>query len=105
MARIFYLNIDTGASAVKIRATQLHTEFHQDGPTRLDRERFRELYREVATVPGDDPEAALEAFMTEVQPDQVDEDMRGMEVGDIVRIAEETYVYVPDGWQEIAVTN
>ncbi len=103
MARIFFLNIDTGASEVKIRATQLHTEFHHDGPTSLDQERFRELYREVATVPGEDPEEVLEAYMTEARPDQVDSDTRGMEVGDIVGIADEHYVYVPDGWQEIAI--
>lgn len=103
MATIYYLNIDTGASAVKIRATQLHTEFHHEGPARLDRDRFRELYREVAMVPGEDPDEVLEAFMTEVQPDEVDADERGMEVGDIIALEDASYVYVPEGWQEIRI--
>jgi hypothetical protein len=105
MARIFYLNIDTGASEVKIRATQLHTEFHNEGPTGLDQERFQELYREVATVPGDDPDEVFEGFLAEAESGLVDADERGMEVGDIIQLEDTSHVYVPEGWQEITITD
>lgn len=103
MATVFYLNIDTGPSAVKIRATQLHTEFHHDGPATLKRERFGELYREIASVPGEEPADVLAEYTADTRGEQVDADERGIEVGDIVRIADETFVYVPEGWQEIEI--
>lgn len=118
MATIYYLNWDQERRADDSQelgpASELFHKYNVESvldedekpPTQYDEEEFNELYREVADVDVEDPEAAWKQWNAGSGHESqafYEAEVRSMSVGDIVEIDGTYHLAAPVGFKEIEV--
>lgn len=98
MGTIYYLNRDSSDSAISMRSLTLYNHLHTEEIQVVPNDDFEELYKKMGEVEETDIQSANESWR-----EQLSNETRSIDVGDIIRTGDSYHMLYPDEWKIVKI--